>query len=261
MVEAVPILTYHHVNPLPGDMVTVTPEHFEAQMAFLRRSGYRSLFIDELLDWMAGKNPLTGKAVVLTFDDGYRDNHRFAYPVLKKFGIKATIFLVTGWAGEKQGDGAGDRIYSHRECRELSEAGRADRLALGWPEARRLEEEGLVRIESHTHEHTKNLFADLRALKDSLRLSQEALQIHLGKKSTCLCWPGGRYNAASLEAAREFGFTSCCTTERGLNIPGGDPWRLKRITVKDAGIGWLRKTLFLFSRPRWGNLYVRLKPR
>jgi peptidoglycan/xylan/chitin deacetylase (PgdA/CDA1 family) len=261
VVKAVPILTYHHVNPLPGDMVTVTPDYFKAQMAFLSRSGYRSLFIDELLDWMAGKNPLTGKAVVLTFDDGYRDNIRFAYPILKKFGIKATIFLVTGWAGEGRRDEDRDRVYAHRECRELSEAGLADRIALSWPEARRLEEEGLVRIESHTHEHTKNLFADGAALKKSLRFSQEALQTHLGKKSSCLCWPGGRYNAASLEAAREFAFTSCCTTERGLNRPGGDPWRLKRITVKDTGAGWLRKTLFLFSRPGLGNLYVRVKPR
>jgi peptidoglycan/xylan/chitin deacetylase (PgdA/CDA1 family) len=261
VVKAVPILAYHHVNPRPGDMVTVTPEHFEAQMAFLSRAGYRSLFIDELLDWMAGRIFLDEKAVVLTFDDGYLDNYRFAYPVLKKFGIRATIFLVTGWAGMERREEDLDRIFSHEECRELSASGRAGPMALNWPEARRLEEEGLVRIESHTHEHTKNLFADVRALKDSLGLSQEALQIHLGKKSTCLCWPGGRYNAGSLEAAREFGFTSCCTTERGLNRPGGDPWRLKRITVKDTEAGWLRKTLFLFRRPRLGSLYVRLKPR
>jgi len=261
MFKAVPILAYHHVNPLPGDMVTITPEHFEAQMAFLSRGGYRSLFIEELLDWMAGKIVLDRKAVVLTFDDGYRDNYRFAYPIMKKFGIRATIFLVTGWAGEKRADEGPDRIYSHRECRELSEAGQAGPMALSWPEARRLEEEGLVRIESHTHHHIKNLFADATALRDSLGFSQAAFQKHLAKKSTCLCWPGGRYNDASLALAREFGFTSCCTTERGLNRPGSDPWRLKRITVKDAGANWLRKTLFLFSRPGLGNLYVRLKPR
>jgi peptidoglycan/xylan/chitin deacetylase (PgdA/CDA1 family) len=242
-------------------MVTVTPEHFAAQMAFLQRSGYRTLFLDELLDWMAGKKALNEKALVLTFDDGYLDNYRHAYPVLKKFGLKATIFLVTGWSGREREALDRQRIFTHQECRELQEAGRPERMALTWPEARRLEGEGLVRIESHTHEHTKDLFADVEALRESLRLSQESFQRHLGKKSTCLCWPGGRYNAASLEAAREFGFTACCTTERGVNIPGGDPWRLKRITVKDAGAGWLRKTLFLFSRPRLGRLYVRLKPR
>lgn len=261
MVEAVPILTYHHVNPRPGDMVTVTPEHFEAQMAFLAGAGYQTLFIGELLDWMAEKTILEQKAVVLTFDDGYLDNYRHAYPVLKKFGLKATIFLVTGWSGRERETEDRRRIFSHQECRQLQESGTAGRMALTWPEARQLEEEGLVRVESHTHEHTKELFADVAALRESLRLSQEALQRHLGKKSTCLCWPGGRYNAASLEAAREFGFTACCTTERGVNVPGGDPWRLKRITVKDAGAGWLRKTLFLFSRPRLGSLYVRLKPR
>ncbi|MBI5583920.1 MAG: polysaccharide deacetylase family protein [Deltaproteobacteria bacterium] len=261
MIKAVPILTYHHVNPLPEDMVTVTPEHFEAQMAFLKQQGDRTLFIDELLDWMAEKIVLDQKAVVLTFDDGYLDNYRFAYPLLKKYGLRATIFLVTGWAGEERAEEDLARVYSHQECRELSEAGKAGRMALNWEEARRLEKEGLVRIESHTHQHDKNLYADLVALRASLCFSQEAFQERLGKKSTCLCWPGGRYNAESLEAAREFGFTSCCTTERGLNVPWEDPMRLKRITVKDAGVGWLRKTLFLFSRPRLGNLYVRIKPR
>jgi peptidoglycan/xylan/chitin deacetylase (PgdA/CDA1 family) len=260
MVKAVPILTYHHVNPLPGDMVTVTPEHFETQMAWLSGQRYRSLFIEELLDWMAGKIILDQKAVVLTFDDGYLDNLRFAYPILKKFGLRATIFLVTGWAGVEREEGDFERVYSHRECRELTEAGKAQQLALTWEEARRLEEEGLLRIESHTHQHNKNLFADRGALRESLRLSQEAFQGHLGKKSTCLCWPGGRYNAESLEAAREFGFSACCTTERGLNVPWGDPRRLKRITAKDTGAGWLRKTLFLFSRPWLGSLYVRIKP-
>ena len=260
MGRSVPILTYHHVNPMPGEMITVTPDHFEQQMAFLLRERYRSLFIDELLDWMGGRMVLNQKAVVLTFDDGYRDNYRFAFSILKEYGMKATVFLVTGWADADRGERKEPRLFSHQECRRLAERGEAARMALSWEEAREMETSGLIRIESHTHHHQKNLFADSASLRESLRLSQEAFQRHLGKKSACLCWPGGRYNKESLEIAGQLGFRSCCTTERGVNVSGQDPFRLKRITVKDAGAGWLRKTLFIFSRPRIGAFYARLKP-
>jgi peptidoglycan/xylan/chitin deacetylase (PgdA/CDA1 family) len=190
MVEAVPILTYHHVNPRPGDMVTVTPEHFEAQMAFLAGAGYQTLFIGELLDWMAEKTILEQKAVVLTFDDGYQDNVRFAYPILKKYVLRATIFLVTGWSGEVREEEDRERIYSHRECRELSESGKAGRMALTWPEARQLEEEGLVRVESHTHQHQKICMRIRRPCGRACAFPRRPCRATWGKKVLAFAGPG-----------------------------------------------------------------------
>lgn len=259
MDKALPILTYHHVNPVPDDMVTVTPEHFERQLAFLSRKGYRTVFADEIGPWMAGNTALEQRTVALTFDDGYRDNLQFAFPLLKKYRMKATIFLVTGWAALPGAGRRKARVLSHQECRNRTDRGKGADVSLNWDEARRLEASGLIRFESHSHRHRKGLFADPHALEEDLRLSQESLERYLGKKSRCLCWPGGRYNDHSLEVARRLGFESCCTTERGVNSRGDDPWRLKRVTVKDAGPGWLAKTLFIFSRPRLGRFYASLK--
>jgi peptidoglycan/xylan/chitin deacetylase (PgdA/CDA1 family) len=258
--QAVPILTYHHVNPLEGDMITVSVNHFEAQMAFLQRSGYHTLFVSELVNWMQGENPIPKKSLVLTFDDGFRDNYEFAFPVLKKYGIKATLFIVSGWiSGERPPVKSGE-VIPHHQCNQLIAQGRGDQIAMTWPEVQELQDSGLVEIESHTNTHNKKLYQDASALKEDLNRSREVIADHLKKNSTCLCWPGGGYNRESINAARGAGFTALCTTERGLNQPGGDLSQLKRVTVRDAGSWWLWKTIFLFSHPLWGRLYAKIKP-
>lgn len=261
MAGSIPILTYHHVNALTDDTVTIRADHFEAQMAFLHRSGYQTLFIDELASYLQGTGPAPTRAVALTFDDGYRDNYRIAFPILKKFGLKATIFVVTGWMAENRAAAtSADQPLTHRQCQELADRGRAADMALTWEEARKMEASGFIRIESHTHAHVKNLFRDPETLKSNLTLSQSTFLKQLGRTSSILCWPGGRYSGQSLAIARGAGFSVFCTTRRGINIPGSDPERLKRVTVKDSGPAWLRKTLFIFSNPLLGSLYSRIKP-
>jgi len=258
--RSIPILTYHHINTIKEDMVTVRVDHFEAQMAFLHRQGYRTLFIHELVSLLRGDHPAPTRAVALTFDDGYRDNYRFAFPILKKFGLKATIFVVTGWMAKDRAGPSPEQTVTHHQCQELVEQGRAAEIALTWDEAREMEESGLIRIESHTHTHVKNLYRDHSTLKINLKISQQTFSNHLKRTSSILCWPGGRYDAQSLAVARESGFSAFCTTERGINVPGSDPERLKRVTVKDAGTIWLRKTLYIFSNPLLGSCYSKIKP-
>jgi peptidoglycan/xylan/chitin deacetylase (PgdA/CDA1 family) len=257
---SIPVLTYHHVNNLADDMVTVRADHFEAQMAFLQRRGYQTLFAHEVASCLRGAAPLPSRAVALTFDDGYRDNYRFAFPILKKFGLKATVFVVTSWMAEDRAAGNPGQTVTHRQCQDLVEQGRAAEIALTWQEALEMEESGFIRIESHTHVHEKDLYRDPATLQENLILSQKTLDHYLGRKSSVLCWPGGRYDQRSLEVARQAGFSAFCTTERGINIPGSDPERIKRITARDAGPAWLRKTLLIFSRPLLGSWYSRIKP-
>ena len=261
MTMAIPILTYHHVNPLEGDMVTVSVNHFEEQMSFLQRKGYHTLFVAELVEWMQGKRTVPKKSVVLSFDDGFWDNYQFAFPIIRKYRIKATIFIVTGWIPEERDPGRAREVIPHHQGNQLVAQGHGDQIAMTWPEVKELQDSGLIEIESHTHSHNKELYQDIPALREDLGRSREAIQSHLRKNSTCLCWPGGRYSPESIIAAREAGFSALCTTERGLNQPASDLSRLKRITVKDAGPSWLRKTIFLFSHARLGKLYATIKPK
>jgi len=95
----VAILMYHRVVPqrdiwfLP---YSITVSDFENQLKYLIKQ-YTILSLDELVDHIYEQKPLPKKAVVITLDDGYKDNYRYAYPILKKYGVPATIFLATGY--------------------------------------------------------------------------------------------------------------------------------------------------------------------
>jgi peptidoglycan/xylan/chitin deacetylase (PgdA/CDA1 family) len=92
------ILGYHKVSPDPHPFFApITPELFETQMQFLK-SCYRVMRLDELVARNA-KGDLPDRAVAITFDDGYRDNFDFAFPILKKYQLPATIFVATGAIG------------------------------------------------------------------------------------------------------------------------------------------------------------------
>jgi peptidoglycan/xylan/chitin deacetylase (PgdA/CDA1 family) len=92
------ILMYHRVSPddVPWLLVPpVSPAGFEAQLQYLR-SHYEIMSLDELLRNVSGRVH-SGRCIAsITFDDGYRDNFAYAFPLLKKYGVSATIFLTTG---------------------------------------------------------------------------------------------------------------------------------------------------------------------
>jgi len=91
------ILLYHRVSPEKDGWSheSLSPESFEIQMEYLSRN-YKILSLDGLVDFVKSRKPPQEKAVVITFDDGYEDNYLYAYPILRKYHIPATIFLVTG---------------------------------------------------------------------------------------------------------------------------------------------------------------------
>src|SRR5690606_7189850 len=91
----VPVLMYHHVSPGDG-MITVSPVNFEQHLLWLKRRGYSSLTSSQFADHLSGQ-PVPRKSVLITFDDGYLDNWVYAYPLLKKYGFTAMVFLVTSW--------------------------------------------------------------------------------------------------------------------------------------------------------------------
>jgi hypothetical protein len=153
----IPVLNYHSVSARPewlriGDQVSLTPAVFEHQLAYLKRHGYRSLFISEAHRLLAGNghSEPRAKCVALTFDDGYADNWVAAFPLLRKYGMKATIFVSTAFVGDADG------------CRETIEGrprggwGALDWTGyLTWPELKAMRDSGLVEVQCHGHEHTR----------------------------------------------------------------------------------------------------------
>ncbi|MCL0059462.1 polysaccharide deacetylase family protein [Dehalococcoidia bacterium] len=96
----VAILMYHRVSPKQDDwsFERLSPKNFEMQMKYFCRN-YEIISLNDLVQYIKQEKPFPKKAVVITFDDGYKDNYLYAYPILKKYRIPATIFLTSGHIG------------------------------------------------------------------------------------------------------------------------------------------------------------------
>ena len=154
-IRGIPVVMYHGVMPSRDDWIwnyLITPlDVFEGQMRMLEKRGWTTVSLTQLHDHMARNAPLPEKPVVLTFDDGYLNNWVYAYPVLKKYGHHAVIWMSTDFV---------DPMAGVRPNLEDCAAGRVrrgelvDRGYLSWEEMRRMAGSGHVEIQSHARTHT-----------------------------------------------------------------------------------------------------------
>jgi peptidoglycan/xylan/chitin deacetylase (PgdA/CDA1 family) len=258
-VSPVPVFMYHHVNPNAGDLVTVTPEVFEGQMRRLRDGGYRSLTPDDLVEHLQG-GAVPRKSVAVTFDDGWLDNYLFAFPVLRKYGVRATIFLVTSRVDRASTGGreAGSFVPTHRESKLLALTGEAHRVVLNWDHVREMAESGLVEFFSHTMTHARCDTLSPDGLVGELHGSREAIEEKTGRPCRYLCWPYGRTNPAAVETAKQARYQAAFTTKPGVVEAGCDPFDIRRIVAKDD-VGWFERRMAVYTNPVLSKLYLMVK--
>ena len=268
--QAVPVLMYHHVSPNPG-LVTVSLETFTDHMGYLARAGYTTLTADQFLAFLQGSYQAPLKSVLITFDDGYLDNYVYAYPTLQSLGLHAVVFCVTGWLSDGKprkhvGESAAPPTCpNHSACKQAIAAGRADEVMLRWSEVQQMSDDGTIEVHSHTHTHTRwdKMFPDaeqrIKRLDQDLSHSQQTLLARLGKQSNHLCWPQGYFDAAYQTAATRLGFVAQYTTSQHVNSRTTAPNHVGRFVAKDLSAKWLATRLFLYSSPRLGSLYHRLR--
>lgn len=123
----VPILMYHRIGENAADKrgyygIYISPKVFARQMQFLRETGYETLNLDEAIQLFAGSNT-PGKYAIITFDDGFRDFYTEAYPILREYRFKATVFVVTGFVEKQKTPSKSSRFMTWSELRELRSNG------------------------------------------------------------------------------------------------------------------------------------------
>lgn len=248
---SIPVLMYHHILPKTSFIASSIGD-FEAQMRYLSQNGYQSLTSAEFRDFMLGIRQFK-KAVLITFDDGWRDNFIYAYPILKKYNLKATIFVVTSWIEKASEKSCEFEALKHSEAkRAILE--NTNKVILNWDELFKMRD--VFDIHPHTHTHFDEYFEKLD-LSENLQIAKEKLLENLGINSTQICWPRGIYDENSIKIAKNLGFDMLYTTKRGINVKNN--FEIKRIAAKKNDL-WLRKNLFIFSNDFLGSLYARVKP-
>lgn len=176
-----PILLYHHlVDEVPSEYASTTSlEKFEDDIRRMIEAGYQVISLEEMMDCYTNHTPLPEKSVVITFDDGYQSNYTLAFPVIKKYNIKASIFLNNDLVGKSSIHG-----FPH----------------FSWEEAREMEQSGLITIYSHGYSHQAFTELSRRELMNSYRRSYEELNRELGERRTkAVAYVGGAYSRETFE--------------------------------------------------------------
>lgn len=218
LVPEVRILMYHRVAPLAGyDQLNVQPERFERQMAHVAGTG-RAVDLSTAVAALAAGTPAK-PAIVVTFDDGYRDNLEHALPILQRYGIPATIFVTSAFCGQ-----------SMRHPRYAAEPGR---LHLDWDEVRSLSRTAGITIGSHTMTHPfLSRMTDESAWRE-IEGSRREIENRLGMLVRHFCYPSGDVTPRERALVALAGYAAAVTVAPGGNRPGQDPHALRRTEVTD----------------------------
>ncbi len=244
---SIPVLAFHHVSPCRELKLNVTPDVFESQMKYLHDRGYRTLAPGELVQYLRGGPDPGKKTVLITFDDGWQDNCVFAYPVLQKYRLNASIFIITGLT-EEASDRPRGGAFTERYAR------------LSWEEIREMAGGGLIGVYSHTISHASCKDMAEEGLKAELEGSKRAIEERLNAPCPYICWPYGKSDDKAVEAARRAGYAAMFTMEAGVVRKGSDPFAISRNRVSD-NVFWFRLKMRIWTAPRMSGIYFRLRRR
>ena len=247
---------YHRIAALDSDpwRLAVEPARFAEQLEVIGAS-FRPFSLGELVRAIdAGQIP--SRAVTVTFDDGYRDNLYAAKPLLERYRIPATVFVVTGYLdsardfwwdelarlchgleyralhGRLQGLG-----HDERQALLVSMAAQAGLAPRGTPQTAStaeivaLAEGGLIEIGAHSVTHPAFPYLDRSDQLEEMRSSKARLEEALGLPVEGFSYPYGAHGPVTVDCARKAGFAYACTSVRDVVSVGSDPLALPRVHV------------------------------
>ncbi|MCR8844880.1 polysaccharide deacetylase family protein [Paenibacillus sp. SC116] len=235
--DEVVVLMYHHITSKPRRSWVITPGQFEVQIQEVLRAGFEFITIDQYIDYMLHNKPVPPNAVLLTFDDGYASFYTDVFPILKRYGINATNFVIVNtiendeigsvkkltWEQMREMKKAGMSFYSHtydsHKYAPMNKERTKERPMLIRPMYR----EELKRVETRSEY--------LARVKQDLLMAEQKLKQELGNTKSIIAFPYGAYNKDVLNICKQLGIDISFTVKPGINnreqrngyrINGGD---------------------------------------
>ena len=211
----VPILMYHYISVPPEDAdkyrtdLSVAPDAFREQMTYLANNGFESVDLYDLSLAITGKRDLPEKPVIITMDDGYRDNFENAFPILQEFGLSATFFILT-----QPIDNGNNTYLSWEMVEEMANAG--------------------MRIEPHSKTHADLSGKEREDIIYEILGSKETIAAHTDQIPRFFCYPGGRYDDTTIEVVSELDFWGAVTTVGGKWHGYDDRYEWSRLRMRNT---------------------------
>jgi peptidoglycan/xylan/chitin deacetylase (PgdA/CDA1 family) len=231
----IPILIYHRVVDSPQrDSLCISPQVFEKQMRFLSKRGFQTISLEKLLESTKKKESLS-KKIILTFDDGYEDIYLFAFPILKKYGFKATIFLVPSFVGktnlwDKDSKRPKAKLLNLEQILEMKKSG----FSFG------------------AHSLTHQSLIEFSPKEASYEIEQSKIDLEklLGEQVISFCYPYGKVNELVKDLIKKVSFRCALASDSGpLNVEK-DLFEIRRIQIfpKTNLFGFWKKTAPWYTR-------------
>jgi len=237
----IPVVMYHRVVERAADAgrhgIWVTRERFEAQLAALARRGFTTVTFRDVAAHLDGGRRLPRRPILLTFDDGYADNHALALPLLRQYGMTGVVFLVGDPAirANVWDAGSGEPavpLLDDAQVREMAAAG--------------------IEFGSHsaTHAHLTQLGPERLAAE--LEGSRQALEARVGGPVLALCYPYGDVNEAVKAAAEAAGYRFGIASDSGPSRFAEDLFEIRRAQIfpRTDAFGFWKKTSTWYLRYR-----------
>jgi peptidoglycan/xylan/chitin deacetylase (PgdA/CDA1 family) len=208
------------------------PERFESHMRFITSAGLNPVTLSDIEHHMNGVAGLPDRSVAITLDDGFEDNYYHALPILSKYRIPATVFLVTGLIG-----GYNTWMTSRHY---------AEHKMLGWNQIQEMAANG-VQFGAHTVTHPRLPELDEASARREITDSKTMIEDRLGTAVQHFAYPYGLFDDQARHLVEDAGFTLACSTRAGFNNRALDPLLLHRIEVYGTDPVWKLKQKITFG--------------
>ncbi|MDR4499290.1 MAG: polysaccharide deacetylase family protein [Candidatus Scalindua sp.] len=216
MTYKIPILLYHDIESvdcpneksnLASKETVVDVSNFESQIRYLSENNYETISINEYFRYIKNEQKSLEGKIIISFDDGHYSNYKLAFPILVKYGLKATFFITTNWLNQQY----------HLTSDQIKEM-----IGNG--------------MEIGSHGLTHNFFPDMNSheIKFELSESKKILESITKQPIHYIAFPGGHYNRTVLRMLEMSDYRGACSCLQGLNSKKTNPWLLKRIEIRKS---------------------------
>lgn len=239
----VPVLMFHHLSDTVENPWALTTDTFERDLQLLQEQQYEPISMKQLVDFVYQGKALPDKPVCITFDDGYESNYTIAYPLLKKYHMKATIFAIGSYFGHTTYKNTNQPIHPH----------------FSYAQAVEMMHSGLIDVQSHTYDmHQSAQFEQQRPVRENIlplatessrqyqqdlyadsQAYQKEYRKHTGKTLYVLAYPKGAYTPYTEQIVHKLGYAITFTTnsKKVNRVVQKDPtslYALGRLSVSEA---------------------------
>ena len=215
--DSMRVIVYHKITDerIADEWLQMTTpaDVFDIQMRYLKENGYRTVNARDVSRILKSEDKIPPRTISITFDDGYKDNFRNAFPILRKYGFVGTVFVTAKF---------------------VDEAAQIKPDYLSWDEISQMRRSGVFTFGCHSLSHKNLSLLNKSELMNEIKGAKNILEDRLNEDISAFAYPYGwqnSFNQKVIDAVKEAGFLSAFTGIYGENTKHTDPFRLKRLRV------------------------------